>query len=206
MGTAPESRKMIRDKIRLRRQSLNESFQKQAALNIVEQLKSHPKFVSGQHIALYLANDGELNLQEVIQWCWRNNKNVYLPIIHPFSSKHLLFIRYHKDSKMLPNRFNILEPQLNQVEIMPVEKLHIICTPLVAFDKSGARLGMGGGFYDRTLAPLLGKQNSCHPTTPYFIGLAHDCQQVEVIQAEDWDIPMPEIITPSQNIVCRMHR
>ena len=52
---------------------------------------------------------------------------------------------------------------------------------------------MGGGFYDRTLSQLQPDQDG-----PHLIGLAHDCQRVEQIPIEAWDVPLPEILTPSR--------
>ena len=63
----------------------------------------------------------------------------------------------------------------------------------MAFDAEGNRLGMGGGYYDRTLA--------CwheHKLGPKPLGLAHDCQQVDAVPQEQWDVPLPQIITPSR--------
>lgn len=69
----------------------------------------------------------------------------------------------------------------------------MIVTPLVAFDDNGNRMGMGGGFYDRTLAQV--KDNK-----PLAVGYAHDCQQVSYLPVEYWDIPLPIIITPTKRI------
>ncbi len=51
---------------------------------------------------------------------------------------------------------------------------------------------MGGGFYDRTLEKNWQRQSF------YPMGLAHTCQQVHSLPSADWDIPLPEIITPDK--------
>jgi 5-formyltetrahydrofolate cyclo-ligase len=94
---------------------------------------------------------------------------------------------------MVMNRYSIAEPKLNQTQIIPVSKLDLICTPLVAFDTTGHRLGMGGGYYDRTLEPWFQTKQGPKP-----IGLAHDCQQVDRLPIASWDVPLPKIVTPSQ--------
>ena len=71
--------------------------------------------------------------------------------------------------------------------MLPLNELDIIFTPLVAFDRQGNRLGMGGGFYDRTLQQW--QQKSFIP-----VGLAHQCQQVEKLPVETWDIPLERIL------------
>ena len=88
---------------------------------------------------------------------------------------------------MLKNKFGILEPKLNVQNVLPLDELDILFTPLVAFDKQGNRLGMGGGFYDRTLQNW---QNASFIP----VGLAHQCQQVELLPIEAWDVPLHRIL------------
>ena len=191
-------RNELRKEIRQRRNVLTVEEQLTGSLKLTEQLSSHSKIRSAQHIALYLANDGELDPINFIHWCWQQGKHIYLPVIHPFSPGNLLFINYHRSSVMVKNKYSILEPKLDVRYVRHVNQIDVICTPLVAFDTTGARLGMGGGFYDRTLTTwyqkyhLKGQVNA----KPYPIGLAHDCQLVDNISCELWDIPLPEIITP----------
>lgn len=194
-----DSRNQLRKVIREKRLALSPQEQTNAASQLLIRLASHPKIQAAKNIAIYLANDGELNTQLFIKWCWAQNKNVYLPVIHPFSKGHLLFLKYTPKTIMNTNRFGIIEPQLNVGLIQLIHHIDIIFTPLVAFDKSGARLGMGGGFYDRTLQKWYQQYQDNKNAKPYPIGLAHDCQLVESIPTEHWDIPIPELITPSKN-------
>lgn len=98
---------------------------------------------------------------------------------------------------MTHNRYGILEPQLNCSHVSPVAQLDMILMPLVAFDSKGNRLGMGGGFYDRTLAHLP-KNKAQRPT---LIGIAHQCQFVDALPVASWDIPLDYIIT-DERIYC----
>ncbi len=189
----PNHRDEIRQLIRQRRRQLSQDQQHQSALKLVEQCMQQELFHASQHIALYLSTDGELNTQPLINALWQAGKSVYLPVLHPFSKGHLLFLHYQANTPMTLNKFGISEPKLDQRLIIPTDQLDVICTPLVAFDDSCQRLGMGGGYYDRTLAPWFHTQVGATP-----IGLAHDCQQVDKIPTEKWDIPLPMIITPSQ--------
>jgi len=193
------SRQDLRKAIRHKRLSLSKQVQQTSAIQLCKHLCTYEKVLQAQHIALYLTNDGELNTIPFIEWCWTQKKNIYLPVIHPFSKGQLLFLQYTNDTPMVQNHFGIDEPKLNVNLIQPVTDIDIIFTPLVAFDKSGERLGMGGGFYDRTLARWYGKYHFDKSTRPYPIGLAHNCQQVEHIPSEHWDVPIPEIITPNKH-------
>lgn len=201
----------MRTQIRQRRQLLSSQQQSHKASLLTSCLIEHNKVITASNIALYLANDGELDPQPFIHWCWQQNKNIFLPVIHPFSQGHLLFLRYTENTVMITNQYGIKEPKLDIRQLCLLSDLDILFTPLVAFDRNGNRLGMGGGFYDRTLAnwfkntssnfSLHKNQQQTQMTTYgrlYPIGLAHDCQQVDKIEGELWDIPLPEIITPTK--------
>ena len=187
-------RQHIRKLVRERLQQLTAAQQQQAAEALVQQVKATPALEHSQHIALYLANDGELDTYPLIQALWQKNKTVYLPVLHPFAPGYLVFIRYDSNTLLYPNRFGIPQPLTECHRLLPVNQLDIIFTPLVAFDQSGNRLGMGGGFYDRTLAQLPADSH-CQ-----VIGLAHGCQQVDAVPAEAWDVPLKQIITPEQSL------
>jgi 5-formyltetrahydrofolate cyclo-ligase len=186
------TRSQLRKQLKTRRNALSASEQVVASSKIAQKLREHKKIQQANHIAVYLTNDGELSTSSFISWCWQQQKKLYLPVVHPFSKGNLLFLEYLPNTIMVKNTFGILEPVLDVTKVCPIAQLDIICSPLVAFDGTGARLGMGGGFYDRTLAHW---QN----TTTYPIGLAHDCQKVDKVPVEHWDIPLPEIITPQNH-------
>lgn len=187
------NRHTLRQHFRQQRRQLNQQQQQHAAKQLVQQCLSLPAYQQALHLAFYLAADGELDAQALIQACWQAGKSVYLPVLHPFTSGHLLFVRYSQDSQMRANCYGIAEPVLRCMDIGPLAQLDIIFTPLVAFDSHGNRLGMGGGFYDRTLAPIQRGE-----VDTKIIGLAHDCQHSAQLPVQNWDIPLQQIITPSR--------
>lgn len=188
------SRTEIRNKIRIIRRDLSGAQQKTDADRLFTRLIKHPRVLQAEKISVTLAHDGEIDTLKFIEWCWKNNKKIYLPIVHPFNKGHLLFLQYTSETKMVLNRYGIYEPKLDQLHTCPIADLELVFTPLVAFDPYGNRIGMGGGYYDRMLAPWFKNKSG-----PYPIGLAHDCQQVEQLPVEEWDVPLPEIITPSEH-------
>lgn len=181
---------LLRKTIRQRRNTLSDNAQHIAAAELSHQLLCNIPDGT-QRIAIYLASDGEINPIPFIEQCWQQEIEVYLPVLHPFSAGNLLFLRFETDTKMTINKYGINEPKLDITNVLPANKLDIIYTPLVAFDAQGNRMGMGGGYYDRTLAANL------HIAT---IGIAHDCQQVDKLQVQPWDMPLQKIITPTQVI------
>ena len=186
-STQQTLRHQLRQQIRKTRANLAALQQQQAEDSITQQALVLIEERNAQHIALYVSFDGEISTDKLIKTLWAQDKCVYLPVLHPFSPNHLLFLRYLPDTPMLKNKFGIWEPKLNVQNVLPLDELDILFTPLVAFDKQGNRLGMGGGFYDRTLQHW--QKSSFIP-----VGLAHQCQQVEQLPTEAWDVPLHQIL------------
>ncbi|AGI31798.1 TPA: 5-formyltetrahydrofolate cyclo-ligase [Mannheimia haemolytica] len=178
-------RSQLRQSMRLKRQSLTAGQQTQAAESIIPQALSLIESYQASHIAFYLPFNGEISPIPLMEQLLQQGKKLYLPLLHPFTSGQLLFVNYNCKTILKFNRLGIQEPILDVRNILPLQELEMIFTPLVACDKAGNRLGMGGGFYDRTLAQA-----------PHLIsvGLAHECQQVEQLPIESWDMPLDHII------------
>ena len=91
------------------------------------------------------------------------------------------------------NRFGILEPASRRRDRARKPcAIDVVLAPLVAFDSEGNRLGMGGGFYDRTLARL---GHLRHWRTPRLVGVAYDFQKVDALPAQDWDVPLDAVVS-----------
>lgn len=191
LSDIPFTRQQIRQQIRQRRRALTPEQQTQFALQAADRMMAYPPVLLAQTVAVFLSFDGELDTRPLIDQLWRAGKRVYLPVLHPFSPGNLLFLHYHPSSDLVVNRLNIREPKLDLRDVLPLSQLDVLVTPLVAFDAAGQRLGMGGGFYDRTLQNW--RQHRLQP-----VGYAHDCQQVDALPTEQWDIPLPAVITPSK--------
>ena len=191
LSDPPYTRQQIRQQIRQRRRALTPEQQTQFALQAADRMMAYPPVLLAQTVAVFLSFDGELDTRPLIDQLWRAGKRVYLPVLHPFSPGNLLFLHYHPSSDLVVNRLKIREPKLDVRDVLPLSQLDVLVTPLVAFDATGQRLGMGGGFYDRTLQNW--RQHRLQP-----VGYAHDCQQVDALPTEQWDIPLPAVITPSK--------
>jgi len=188
-----EQRKQLRQACRKARNALSSSQQQIAAEQLASQVE--PLIQQGDNFALYLANDGEISPGQLVERLWRSSKRVLLSVMHGFSAGCLNFQTYSSDTKLWTNKYGILEPRLNAFDTLALQDIDIIFMPLVSFDRNGNRLGMGGGYYDRTLSGILKMK-----TRPRLIGLAHDCQESKQLPVESWDIPLDMIITPTQKI------
>jgi len=185
----------IRQLMRERRRSLSPQQQAEASNNLARQLSRLPAFCNSKRIAFYIANDGEIDPQFAMGIAEAAGKECYLPVLHPLKLNRLYFARYRSGDTLPINRFGIEEPSLRGAKIVPPLGLDLIFLPLVAFDQKGNRLGMGGGFYDRTLA------TQKHLTR--LIGLAQSCQETDSIAHQPWDIRLQAIVTDQDVIYPR---
>ena len=142
---------------------------------------------------MYLVNDGEIDPVKVMQWCWENSKIPYVPVVERERNK-LVFAEVTPQTRFRENRFGIREPENAETGIVAAQQLDLVLAPLVAFDQTGNRLGMGGGFYDRTFEFLTNTDTA----EPELIGIAHEIQKVQRIDVEPWDIPLTTVVTDKQ--------
>ncbi|MDF3197619.1 5-formyltetrahydrofolate cyclo-ligase [Pseudomonas sp. 1912-s] len=189
---APLSRPQLRRMLRKARRALTPSEQRQAALGLYRQLAQHPLFRRAKHISLYLPTDGEIDPRLLLRAAQRRGKATYLPVLSAWPRTKMVFQRVRPGEKLSPNRFRILEPQVNVSRQRKVWALDLVLLPLVGFDDVGGRLGMGGGFYDRSLAYTARRKSWRKPT---LLGLAHECQKVERLAQASWDVPLEGTVT-----------
>ncbi|AOE62826.1 5-formyltetrahydrofolate cyclo-ligase [Pseudomonas corrugata] len=180
-------RPQLRRLLRQARRALTPAQQRQAAQGLYRQLAQHPMFRRARHIALYLPNDGEIDPRLLLRAAQRRGKATYLPVLSPWPRTKMVFQRIRPGEQLHPNRFRILEPRIDVARQRKVWTLDLVLLPLVGFDDVGGRLGMGGGFYDRSLAYLARRKLWRKPT---LLGLAHECQKVERLAQASWDVPL----------------
>jgi len=184
----------IRQLKRSHRRALSETEQQLHSKAICQISESLNAYRNSQNIAFYIANDGEIDPHLLMEHSRHLGKNIYLPVLSP-QENSLYFAPFEADSQLVLNRFNIPEPACDPSAWKTAEQLELLFLPLVAFDIHGNRMGMGGGFYDRTLAFL---QQENLSKKPVLAGLAHELQRVEQLLAQNWDIPLDYIITEKQ--------
>ena len=182
----------IRQRIRALRRGLSQSEQRRHARALARNLERTPAYRRARRIAFYLAADGEIDPGLALKRALRAGKRCYLPVLPKRRQRSLWFVAYHRRTRLQRNRFGIPEPSLRHRERVAPMGLHIMVMPLVAFDAAGHRLGMGGGFYDRTLSYLRRRQ---HWKAPKLLGAAHELQRTEPIAPEPWDVPLDLVVT-----------
>ncbi len=192
-----DNKQKLRRKMRMQRRNLSEKTQAEAGLSVLAQFKKNRRFRSINRVAVYWANEGELPLTAIIDVLWRHKKTCLLPIISNHHKRKMYFATYQKDTRFSVNQYGIFEPILKK-RVRSLLTLDLVLMPLVAFDAQGNRLGMGGGYYDRSFAFL--KQRS-HWKKPFLMGVAYDFQEVDNLTNDPWDVPLDAILTPTR-LIC----
>ena len=175
----------LRQSLRHKRRQLGVGAQIASAKRLADVITELPIYAVSRHIAFYLANDGEINLLPLLKQTWRQGKHCYLPVI---DGDQLTFVHFTPGAPLASNQYGIPEPTAGRQ--CPLAKIDLVLVPLVAFDHHGNRLGMGGGFYDRTFASQLGHDRRLGDKQPALCGVGHSFQQVASLTPQKWDFPL----------------
>ena len=174
--------------MRQRRANLSAVQLDAAAENLCARLIELVAYQEARHVAAYFAVSGEISLHPVIDHALAQGKKIYLPNL---DRQALRFSPYFHGQKMRTNRYCLPEPDVGDDEMLAPERLDLVLAPLVVFDAAGNRIGMGGGYYDRSFAFRKQSEN----TKPGLIGVAHELQKVDQLVPEDWDVRLDMVVT-----------
>ncbi|MFW2176601.1 MULTISPECIES: 5-formyltetrahydrofolate cyclo-ligase [unclassified Moraxella] len=199
--TLPTSKSALRKQLNRQRQRLTVSERQRASHLAVRQLHHIAQqfcLPKQAKIAVFVDAFGELPTQSLIDWATRQGFAIYLPVVtHPHQP--LTFIQlaptHLRKARLCRHAFGMRQPKKGRQ--LSAKKMDMIVVPLVAIDKQGYRMGMGGGFYDRTLAKT--------KTKPLTIGWAYDFQWVAQLPHEAWDIRLDGLVTPSHSVWFRRY-
>ncbi|MBE0407399.1 5-formyltetrahydrofolate cyclo-ligase [Psychrobacter sp. AOP22-C1-22] len=181
------------------RRQLSESERRQLAHSAsLHLIKLQQRLPANARIGLYYDGFGELPTQPLLDWITRLNYQPYLPVVGSLGrndDKRLRFVPiYHNKLINVPTRIHSLGMKQNHHRrLLWAAELDVIICPLTAVDSNGNRMGMGGGFYDTTLA----KSYQSRAKKPLKIGWSYDFQVVEQLALQPWDVPLDGLITPS---------
>ncbi len=190
---AQQWRHQLRQNLRQQRLALSPKQRNHAATRVAEHLQALPAFQQAGMIASYASFGGELSTCLIHQQL-HAQQQLALPVLDPKQAHQLLFVEITADTKWQRNRYGIDEPELRADRIVPLSQIELMLLPLVGFDRSGERLGMGGGYYDRTLAAW----HRGELANLIRVGVGYDFQLLEELPHEAWDVPLNLVITPSK--------
>ena len=183
-------RKQLRDSLRQLRRNLLANEQKTASEALADVVIKQQFFKSAKNLAFYLSFDGELNPNPILEKALEENKSCYLPVTSENNQHEMSFKRYEEDTLLKKNKWGIQEPSEMRPSISPLN-LEVVFVPLVGFDEKCYRLGMGQGYYDKAFT----FRNQNISEKPLLVGLAHECQRVQEVPTESWDVRLDLVVT-----------
>ena len=172
------------------RRSLSDGYRNRASSRICKRVIHSHEFVSCKSVACYLPSYDEVDTTTIIERAWRAKKRVFAPVID--SGAKMIFRQLAPDTVLTRNFFGLWEPVSGPV--IAANRCDLVITPVVVFDDEGNRIGMGSGYFDRCFQFLKRRRRWRRPK---LVGLAFDCQRVEKIAPNPWDIPVYQVITES---------
>lgn len=175
---------MLRSRARARLGTLSAADIAAKSAQICAAIRALPEWSAARTVALFAAQPAEPNLDAL--WQEAAEKTLCLPRVH---GDRLELLPLENPVALEPSRWGIREPAFDAGKLIAPERLDLIFVPGLAFSRAGARLGRGGGFYDRLLA------------SPEFrarkIGLCFEVQIVSDVPTESHDHPVDAVLTES---------
>lgn len=189
----PPSRRQLRTCLRRHRRQLSARERIAAAESLADRLLALPYMPANGNVAGYWAQDGEIALHA---WQLRLPPGLHycLPVLHDAG---LRFARWRPGQPLRGNRFGIPEPEVDTSDLLNPEHMQMVVLPLTGFDDAGGRLGMGGGYYDRSFAF---RQSS--PAPPWLVGVGFSFQRMPKVPQASWDIRLDAVCTENDTLLC----
>lgn len=180
----------LRRHLRKNRNAIPAAERRQAAEHLMQIALQEKLFSRRQHIGFYIAFEAEMDLMPLLNAALWREKTAYLPVVPQRFQRQLKFSKLTPKPNWYLNRFGIREHW--SPRHVRARQLDLLFVPLVGFDEYGYRLGMGGGFYDASLAYLKRRRGW---RKPYLVGVGYECQKVDKVPHDPWDVPLDAVIT-----------
>jgi len=176
--------------LRARREMRHDVREKSSAIICERVIRSHV-FSSSHCIACYMPMHDEVDTLDIIERAWRANKRIFVPVLR--KRREMLFREIHPESPLERDSFGLWEPTTG--EFISPRELDLVITPTVAFDEKNNRIGLGSGYFDRCFSFLRHRK---YWFRPKLVGVAFECQKVEEISPNPWDIRLYRVISDAR--------
>ncbi len=194
-------KKALRQQFKKRRSALPAYRQRLASYAIADKvLRRIPAMQRADTIAFYIAREGEIDLLPLMLHCLKQGRQCYLPVLEFPEENKLSFAGWVPGQPMSQNKYGIAEPVVPHHHLLAAADIDLIFMPTLAFDKDGNRLGMGGGYYDRTLADCFEDGTARSSQKPFLVATGHDVQYIPRLPRNTWDIVPHITISPGHFI------
>ena len=180
-----QDKKRVRELLAQKRRLYSKEDVAEQSSKVVAAVEQMPSFQSAKTVLIYYPTHNEVDLLSLIKR-YKKEKTFLFPVVH---RKTMTACPYEGNAKMHRGKFNIPEPTTEPYQ----GDIDLILVPGVGFDKSGNRLGRGGGYYDKFITRL-GRKT-------LLVGVGYDFQLVEEIPANSWDKRLDYVVTPSNGAI-----
>lgn len=181
-----ESDKLLRNELRQKRRNIPPAIRTAHDQAIRQHLLQVINSKAVRTLACYWPFDGEPDLIPMCRQLMSDDFEVALPVISGHDDYTMEFYPWNSGTELKHNQYGIYQPQ--KTISMPISGFDMLLIPLVAYDKTGSRMGMGSGYYDRHLGSLRDSDQ------PLRVGVAYSLQEVDLININDWDIPLHALV------------
>lgn len=182
----------IRRRLREIRKAYNAAARQAASQSLVRLALRHRLLAKGRRVGLYIPSNSEIDVHPLLRRACAMRASCFLPIIPRPGRKRMWFSEMGQHPLWVLNRYGIPENRQPLARRVRAQKLDLLFMPLLGFDSRGFRLGMGGGYYDASLAYL---KRLRHWKKPRVVGVAFSGQEVERLPEDVWDIPLDAVLT-----------
>lgn len=189
-STSDRTQAEVRIACKKLRAKINTKTRTRLSEKITTKIVASDVFLYANNIAVFVPMKTEVNIWPLIQRAWQLKKRIFAPIVQENSS--LTFRHFADEDELSTNKMGLREPI--DGELIQADELDLVLVPLVAFDSNQNRIGMGGGFYDRTFSFL---EQTSSMSKPKLVGVAFECQRIERITPNPWDIRLFSVVTES---------
>lgn len=181
----PSKKRKLREQIKAQRAALTAEERRSRSLDAASTLMSSPTWQNAARVALFHSMDDEIETRLLIQALWKERRPVALPVAPPIGNP-LVFRWVTERTPLSKSRYGAFEPDERAEQADP-SALDLWVVPGLAFDARGARLGYGGGYYDRTLV-----DTNSNATV---VMLCFASQQVDQVPEEPHDQRIDAVVT-----------
>ena len=184
-----EEKQLIRERVRALRQSLAPEKVQEAGEAVSHIVRSYVSANNTGKVCIYANTGKEIPTQGLMQDLLADGIRVAVPDWEAWKQGSGLRVLFIESTDELAREGRVVpQPMVTDGRTSPIEEFDLFLVPGIAFDRSGNRLGMGGGYFDRLLSNA--------SSTATFTGLAYDFQVVAHLPSETHDIPVHEVVTP----------
>lgn len=204
MSLSPDdTKKEVRARMRVLRREQDPLLARERARAAQQALLDWDVWQQAERVALYVALPEEVHTGYLLADAWQRRLHVYLPRVR-LERGLMDLVPCTRVGDMAAGPYKMLEPHAGLLGMAPCVMAHpdfcpdVVIVPGVAFDRSGNRLGFGGGYYDRFLAALAAVPGQRRPR---LVGLCYAFQVVDALPARDWDKPVDCLCT-EEGLLC----